>query len=216
MRTLLALALMSIAGTAAPAFAGNHEITFGSHNRALRTSSANAVTNDTLGGGHLGVARHLRLDLYPRLEVWATGGFNWGGAEGTLFQSMTTEIDSYGFTLGGRARYTLHRLLHVSARVDVGPAHQSLTIVGNGHTVSDAAWAGTATAAIGVDLMLLAFPRFSLGFRFDLGYVAATGASLSPRQEGDSSKIELDAMQASIGKLDLGGRFLAFSVLSQF
>jgi len=214
MRTLLALTLL--AGTAASAFAGNHEVTLGSHNRALRTSSANAVTNDTLGGGQLGVARHLSLDLYPKLEVWATGGFNWAGAEGTLFQTMTTEVDSYGFTLGGRARYAVHRLLHVSARVDVGPARQSLTIVGNGHTVADAAWAGTATAAIGVDLMLVAYPRFSFGFRFDLGYVAATGAALSPHEDGDSSKIELDAMQASIGKLDLGGRFLAFSVLSQF
>lgn len=214
MRTLFTLAI--VLGTAASAFAGNHEVTFGSHNRALRSSSANAVTNDTLGGGQLGIARHLDLELYPKLEVWATGGFNWGGAEGTLFQTMTTEVDSYGFALGGRARYSLHRLLHVSARVDVGPARQSLTIVGNGHTVSDAAWVGTATAAIGVDLMLVAYPRFSLGFRFDLGYVTATGAALSPREEGDSSKIELDAMQASIGKLDLGGRFLAFSVLSQF
>jgi len=214
MRTLLLLTIL--AGTATSAIAGNNEITMGSHNRALRTSSANAVTNEILGGGQFGVARHLNLDLHPKLEVWATGGFSWGGAEGNLFQSMTTEVDSYGFTVGGRARYTVHRLLHVSARVDVAPARQSLTIVGNGHTVSDAAWAGTATAAIGVDLMLIAYPRFSFGFRFDLGYVAATGAALSPREEGDDSKIELDAMQASIGKLDLGGRFLAFSVLSQF
>jgi len=214
MRTLLALTV--IAATASSATAGKNEVTLGSHNRALRASSANAVTNDTLGGGQLAVARHLRLDLYPRLEVWATGGFSWGGAEGTLFQTMTTEVDSYGFTLGGRARYSLHRMLHASARIDVGPARQSLTIVGNGHTVSDAAWAGTATAALGLDLLILAYPRFSLGFRFDLGYVAATGAALSPREEGDSTKIELDAMQASIGKLDLGGRFFAFSVLSQF
>src|SRR5687768_12212918 len=105
MRALIALTL--VAGAATSAHAGNHEIAMGSYNRALRTSSANAVTDETLGGGQLGVARALRLDLYPKLEVWATAGFNWGGAEGTLFQTMTTEVDSYGFTLGGRARYSL-------------------------------------------------------------------------------------------------------------
>lgn len=211
-----ALALTLVLGAAATVHAGNYEVTMGSYDRALRSSSANAVTDDTLGGGQLGTARALRLDLYPKLEVWATAGFNWGGAEGTLFQTMTTEIDSYGFTLGGRARYSLHRLVHLSGRLDLGPAHQSLTITGNGHTVSDGAWGGTATAAVGLDLMAIAYPRFSFGFRFDLGYVAASGVSLSPSEEGDSSKIELDAMQASIGHLDLGGKFFAFSVLSQF
>jgi hypothetical protein len=214
MRAFLALTI--VLGAATAAHAGNHEITLGSYDRALRSSSANAVTDDTLGGGHLGIARALRLDLYPRLEVWATGGLGWGSAEGTLFQTMTTEVDTIAFTLGGRARYSLHRLLHLSARLDLGTARNELTLHGNGHTVSDAGWGATATTAIGVDLMLVARPRFSLGFRFDLGYVTATAVALSPREEGDSSKIELDAMQASIGHLDLGGRFFAFSVLSQF
>jgi hypothetical protein len=211
MRALLALVLLT-----ATAHAGNNEVTFGSHNRALRTSSANAVTDETLGGIQLGVARDLHLDLFPKLEVWATGGYYYGVASGTLFQTMTTDVDSFGFTFGGRARYSLHKYVKVSARLDVGPAHQSLTLEGNGHTVSDGAWGGTATAAVGVDVMMVAKERFSLGFRFDLGYVAATGVALSPREEGDSSKIELEAMQASIGHLDLGGKFLAFSLLSQF
>ena len=214
MRTLIALTLMAAA--ASSAYAGNNEVTSGSYNRALRTSSANAVTDETLGGGQLGVARSLRLDLYPKLEVWATAGFIWGSAEGTLFQTMTTEIDSYGFTLGGRARYALHRHVHLSGRLDLGPSHQSLTIHGNGHTVSDGAWGATVTAAVGLDLMIVAYPRFAFGFRFDLGYVMANGVVLSPHEEGDSTKIELDAKQASIGKLDLGGKFFAFSVLSQF
>jgi len=214
MRALLALLL--VAGATTTASAGNHEVTFGSFNRALRSSSANAVTDDTLGGGQLGVARALGLGLYPRLEVWATAGFGWGAASGTLFQSMTTEVDTLGFTLGGRARYALHRHLQASARLDLGTARTALSLTGNGHTVSDASWGGTATTALGLDVMLVAKPRFSLGFRFELGYVTATAVALSPREASDSSKIELDAMQASIGRLDLGGRFLSFAILSQF
>lgn len=210
------LALTFLLGTASSADAGNTEVTFGSFNRALRSESANAVTDDTLGGLNLGAARKLHLDLLPKLDVWATAGFVWGTAAGTLFQTMTTEVDMLGLTLGGRARYALHRHLHVSARLDLGTARNALTINGNGHTVSDASWGGTVTTAVGLDMMMVARPRFSLGFRFDLGYIAATSVALSPREEGDPSKIELDAMQASIGSLDLGGRFLSFSVLSQF
>jgi len=212
----LALALTLVAGAATSASAGNNEVTVGSFNRALRSSSANAVTDDSLGGGQLGVARALRLGLYPDLEVWATAGFGWGAAEGTLFQTMTTEVDMLGFTLGGRARYALHRLIHASGRLDLGTARNELSLTGNGHTVSDASWGGTASMAVGLDVMLVARPRFSLGFRFELGYVTATAVALSPREAGDSSKIELDAMQASIGHLDLGGRFFSFAVLSQF
>lgn len=214
MRAFLALAILL--GTAASGNAGNTELTFGSYNRALRSESANAVTNDTLGGVNFGAARKLHLDLFPKLDVWTTAGFSWGTAAGTLFQTMTTEVDTLGLTLGGRARYALHRHLHVSARLDLGTARNELTITGNGHMVSDASWGATVTTAVGLDMMMVAHPRFALGIRFDLGYIAATSVALSPREEGDPSKIELDAMQASIGHLDLGGRFLSFSVISQF
>ncbi len=209
-------ALTIVLGTVAAAHAGNTEVSTGSYNRALRSESANAVTDDTLVGVNLGAARKLQLDLVPRLDVWATAGFVWAAAEGTLFQTMTTEVDTVGLSVGGRASYALHRNLHVSARLDLGTARNALTINGNGHEVSDASWGGTVTTAVGLDMMVVAHPRFSIGFRFDLGYVAASAVALSPREDGDSSKIELDAMQASIGHLDLGGRFLSLSAISQF
>jgi hypothetical protein len=214
MRALLALLL--VAGTAHITDAGNNELTLGSSVRALRSSSANAVTTDSLTGGTLQAARALHLDLMPRLEVWATAGLDWGGAEGVMFQTMTTELDTLGLTLGGRARYPLHSHLAVGGRLDLGTARNELTLTGNGHTVSDAAWGGTMTAAASVDLLAIAHPRFSLGLRFELGYITATATALSPREAGDASKIELDEMQASIGHLDLGGRYLSFAVLSQF
>lgn len=214
MRPFLPLAIL--VGSSAAAHAGNTELALGSYNRALRSDSANAVTDDTLVGLSTGVARRLPLDLFPKLDVWATGAFVWGSAEGTLFQTMSTTIDSVGFTVGGRASYALHRYLRASARLDLGTARNELTIHGNGHWVSDAGWGATATTAVGLDALVLAKPQFTIGFRFDLGYIAATSVALSPREDGDASKIELDAMQASIGHLDLGGRFFALSVISQF
>lgn len=214
MRVLLALLLVTAAS--APAHAGDNELTIGSFSRALHTSSANAVTSDSLGGGHLAYGRALRLDLMPGLALWVAGEMTWGGATGTLFQSMSTEIDMLGFTAGGRAVYTLHPRLAVSGRLDVGTARTELTVHGAGQALSDAAWAGIAGTGIGVDLLAMSRPRFSLGLRFELGYVTATAPALSPHAAADDGKIELDAMQASIGSLDLGGRYLSFSVLSQF
>lgn len=210
---LLALAITTLAGTA---HAGDNELSLGSYNRALRTGSANAVTDDTLGGGTLAIGRALDLGLFPNLDVWATSAFSWGGADGSMFQTMTTEVDTIALTFGGRARYTVHRRVAVGARLDLGTARTGLTIHGNGHTVSDAAWGGTATAAATLDLLAIAHPAFALGLRVELGYVTMTAPSLSPRADQDDSKILLDEMQASIGGLDLGGRFMSFSVLSQF
>jgi hypothetical protein len=210
------LSLLLLAGAASVAQAGNNELTLGSFDRTLRSSSANAVTTDSVGGGSLQAGRALHLGLMPDLEVWATAGLDWGGASGVMFQTMTTEIDTLGLTLGGRARYSLHARIAVSARLDVGSARNALTLTGNGHTVSDSAWGGMMKVAAGVDLLAVAYPRFSLGLRFELGYVAATATALSPREAGDSSKIELDAMQASIGHLDLGGTYVSFAVVSQF
>ncbi len=214
MRAFFALAILL--GSSVAAHAGNTELTLGSYNRALRSDSANAVTDETLVGLSTGVARRIPLDLVPKLDLWVTGAFVWGSAEGTLFQTMSTVIDSVGFTVGGRASYAVHRYLHASGRLELGTARNELTIHGNGHWVSDAGWGGTVTTAVALDALVVAKPQFTIGFRFDLGHVAATAVALSPREDGDSSKIELDAMQASIGHLDLGGRFLSLSVISQF
>lgn len=214
MRALFTLLLLS--ASAGTALAGDNEVTIGTHYRSLRSDSANALTTENLGAGSFQVARQLPFVLYPKLQLWATGALSLGGAEGLLFQRMATEIDMLGFAFGGRARYMLHRNLAVTARLDVGTARDSLTIYGNGHTASDAAWGGTSSGSLGVDVLAIAYPAFSLGVRFEYGYLTATAAELSPAQEASETMIELDAMQASIGHLDLGGRYFSFQVLGQF
>ena len=210
------IAILAVAlGAASPAMAGNNELTIGSMNRSLRTASANAVTDENLGGVQLGVARQIHLDLVSNLQIWGAIGFASASAEGQLF-GMPTTLDELDVTFGGHARYLLHKNLAVFGRLELGPSKSSLAIEGNGHTVSDGRWGAVATGAVGVDLFLIAMSRFSLGARFEMGYVAHSATSLSPAEGASEDMLVLSESQASIGHLDLGGRYYAFSLLSQF
>ncbi|MDX2086721.1 MAG: hypothetical protein SFX73_02670 [Kofleriaceae bacterium] len=213
--TCVRLAVL-LAVLSATAYAGNrNELTLGGGTRALRSNSANAVTDESLGNGNLTYGRRIDIELIPRLETWVTGGFHWGGTDGALFQ-MSTEIDTLGFTAGGRLRYLLHPNLAVAARLDLGTARTALAIDGAGHRVSDSGWGGTFGGAVGVDAYAIAHRTFSFGARIELGYVAMTSPALSPREDQDDTMIHLDAQQASIGHLDLGGRYFSFSMLGTF
>ena len=213
MKTALLL-LAALAG-AAHADAKN-EVSFGSFDRALHASSANAVTKDSLGGGVLGYARSLELGLSPRLQTWATGGFAWGGANGTMFSTLTTELDTLSFTAGGRARYAVWNHLQVGGRVDVGTARAALTLREGNRELYDKGWGLTASAAASVDLLAWSTPGFQLGVRFELGYTITNAIELAPAEANDSSTIQLEMSQASLGHLDLGGTFFSLTVLSQF
>jgi hypothetical protein len=215
MRTVLALAILLAA--AAPARAGGNEVHVGSFNRALRSPSANALTEDSLVGSELGYAR--RIAVLPRLVLWATAGMTIGTAEGTLFQTLTTHLDSVGFALGGRLRYELHRHVALHARLDGGPASTSVSLRdAMGHSAEDTRWGAVGTGALGIDLLAYASPRFSIGVRLELGYASATAVRLDARPGDDAgdSELTLATMRASLGDLDLGGRFFAFTFVSQF
>jgi hypothetical protein len=214
------LGLLLLAAAAVPARAGDgNELTIGSWNRALRSPSANAVTGDNLVGGALTYARDVRIRPVPGLAVWATGSFTWAGADGTMFKTLATDIDVLGLSAGGRARYRLHDRVALSARLDLGAARTSLRLEdAMGHTAADARWAAIATAAVGLDLLAIAGPRFSLGLRAELGYTAASAPALTaaPDRGGDDDVIRLPMVEASLGHLDLGGRFFGVSAISQF
>ncbi|MBL9020362.1 MAG: hypothetical protein JNL83_39630 [Myxococcales bacterium] len=210
--TLLALAVL--AGTA-HADAKN-EVAIGSFDRAMHASSANAVTADSLGGGVIGYARKLELGLTPRLQTWATGGLAIGGAEGTMFSTLTTELDTLSVSAGGRARYTVWRNLRVGGRLDLGMARAALTIREGDRELYDQGWGMTATAAAALDLLAIASARFQLGVRLELGYTLTSAIELAPAEANDAATIQLEMSQASLGSLDLGGKFFSLTVLSQF
>jgi hypothetical protein len=219
---LLVLVLVLVPALATPAHAGDrNELTIGSWNRALRSASANAVTGENLGGGALTYARDLRIRPLPRLALWATASFTWAGAEGTMFQTLSTEIDALGFSAGARARYRLLDRVVASGRLDIGTARTSLRLAdAMDRSAGDTRWGGITTAAVALDLLAVAGPRFSLGVRAELGYVIAQAPALTATSDrgdaDDEDKLRLPMAESSLGHLDLGGRFFGFSLLSQF
>ena len=211
MRALLLLVVMC----ASTAYAGN-ELSVGSSDRALRSASADAVTGDSLTGGQLGYAHQLHLDL-PDLAVWATGSMWWGGAKGTLFD-LATDLGQSAYLVGGRARYAVVPHIAASAGVQVGLAHTSLSLTDSmDRKLSDAAWGGVAQGALGIDLLAVETPRFSLGMRIELGYVAAAAVTLAGKaSHPDDGTLRLQMTQASLGQLDLSGPYAQLSMMSVF
>ena len=212
-------ALLVVMLTAGVAAAGPNELEVGGSNRALRSASADAVTADGLGGGQLAYMRQLTdvLDL-PRLEVWVGGGVEFGGATGTMFQTMATEIGTYTFVGMARARYRLIDHVHATARVALGTGQTSLKLSdSSGQDVSDASWGVQTSGALGLDLTALEQYRPSLGLRIEVGYTRASAPALDPQPASpDDGTLHLKMTEASIGHLDLSGPFLAFSLISSF
>ena len=193
-----------------------NEVTLGTWNRALRSPSANAVTEDNLVGGALTYGRDLGLRPDPRLAVWAVGAFTWSGAEGVMFQTLGTDVDVLGFSAGARARYTLHERVIASARLDAGAARTHLELFDSaGRTAEGARWGAIATAAVGLDLLAVANPHFSFGLRLELGYTAAQAPALTLTPTGGGEAMPLPMQEASIGHLDLGGRWAGISFIAR-
>lgn len=211
------LALLLVCAAATPALADANEVSIGASARSLRSSSANAVSDDNLAGGELTYARGLPLTLPGTLGLQAIGGFNWNSVSGTMFNTMQTDVDSTGFTVGLRARYALLSRVVLNARVDLGMNRTSLDLEMGGRTFSDGRWHAMTRGSLGADVYAVQTSRVSVGARLEVGYVLATAADLAPREEtGDSETIMLPETQASIGGLDLGGRYFSVSFVLGF
>jgi hypothetical protein len=217
MRRIL-VSLVFLAGAASAAHAGGNEVSVSASNRALRSPSADALTGDGLGGGAMAFARDLGSFLVPRLRVWARAGIAWGDVQGDMFQTMGTDVSTFELAVGARARYELVRRLSATARVDLGAAHTSLTLTPeSSDPLTSARWEPVTTAAIGLDVLAIATPRFGLGVRAELGYVEAAAAPMSLKTEnGDDGTLRLPATMASFGHLDVSGPTFAFGVYTQF
>lgn len=216
MRNAILLAVLLAAATAHAD--DRNEITVTETNRALRTSSANAVTGDSLVGGALGYARKLDIELVPKLELWATGSFAWGGADGQMFQTLTTEIDTLAFAAGARARYILHRRVAASALLDVGTARARLALSDDmGHSASDHGWGATTQAGVALDFYAVRGAVMTLGLRFELSEVATSSIPLTATPASSSADtLTLEMTAASLGSLNLSGPCFGASVVGQF
>lgn len=209
-------------GAAPPetARANRDEFSLGATMRALRSSSANALTGANLDGGSLGLARDighdLGISLRPGLTLWLEAGLATGTAHGTMFQSLSTTIDAIDLTAGVAARYRLVRRVTASARLAAGAQRARVAIDVPGVHTYDHGWGAMASAAAALDVFALARPRFGLGMRLEAGYIAAQSIELTPHPEENEGAIELAMLSSSLGHLDLSGPTITFSLLGQF
>lgn len=215
MRTLLCL--MILAGTA---HAGDNEVSFGSNARALRSSSADAVTGDSLLGGSLGFGRALHTIELPRhFTLWSDVGLTWSSASGSMFTVLATDLFDTTITAGLHVRYRPVRNVGVSAGVAIGAQHASLSITDTmDHTASDTAWGAVARASTQIDLLAVDLPRFAIGLRVELGYLFSQGIELIPTEKRTDAAdtLHIPMQEASLGHLDLGGAFINIGLVSQF
>jgi hypothetical protein len=213
------IAVFVIAGSAGLAHAGNNELSLGSTSRALRSTSANAVTAESLSGGALAYARDLQLDvLVPGLALWAEGTFAWGDARGMMFQTLSTELDALVLTAGGRAHYALHARVVASARVGLGFSRAALAIRdANGRGAADSGWGAATTGGLGLELRAIDRPQLTLGLRLEVGYTLTSAVAFTAMPpSSDDGTLQLPMTTAGLGSLDLSGSQLAVSLVSQF
>lgn len=211
----IAIALLLLSSTA---YAERNEVSYGGGFRTLHSSSANAVTDDSLGGGQLAYAHALDIPIFPDIELWAEAGFGWAGTEGTMFRTLSTDVSTLSFTAGGRARYELHRLAVANAHIDLGTARAAFALRDDaGHTASDHGWGAVTSVGAALDLFAIRSKRFALGLRVDFGYVYASGIDLVATPESSSDgTLQLQMTAAGLGSLDLSGSTFSLSAVSTF
>src|SRR5258706_5401829 len=163
MRALLLLALM----TATASADGDNEIYAGSSTRALRSSSADALTGDALVGGGVGIARGLDVDVRDHMRVWATADVTWMSADGTMFQTLTTHMFDTMLTAGARLRYTPYRFCALSAGVALGAQHESVRLIDSADNASDTGWGALARGSLQADVVANS-ATLVFGLRFEV------------------------------------------------
>lgn len=197
-------------------FLADTEITFGSQIRALHAPSAEAVTGDSYVGGRLTVGRQLYLPAPDGVDLYATAGFDWGGASGSMF-NQSTDISTYALTVGGHARYHLYSHISLIAGVDLGMQHASLTF---GDTApdqtTDGAWGLMTRGIVAVELLAADSKAWNFGLRVEAGYTLDQKIALSPAAPKDDTELTIMTTTASIGHLDMSGPSIGFSAITRF
>ncbi len=195
-------------------------IDFGSHIRWLGDTSGAILTSDPLAGARVTIGRSLTQVTAPRrqLDIGLFARWMFGGATGTIFQDLSTNLTQHALTAGARIDAALVWRLRLVAQAEAGMARTALTVTeGAMMPVSDHAWGLYGAASLGTDLSLVSYRRFRLGLTADLGYTVASPVSLRALP-GDrpSEDLSIPTTYASIGKLDTRGWTYSMALRGSF
>ena len=206
---------------------GDVSVSVGSDIRALHSDSANALTGDSLVGGQLEVPRiRLPIELVPNLSLWAEAGFVGSSAQGTLFNSLNTDVSTSELTAGLQARYRVYRRRdRVRARADFGAARattcRSLRRRTRWRARATTHGARSRAAHSASELMAIdggeGASRWDIGLRIEFGYTQASKIALSPTPDHpNDDTLRLPMMEASLGHLDLSGPTFSGGIVGHF
>ncbi|HEY0252204.1 MAG TPA: hypothetical protein VGC41_11800 [Kofleriaceae bacterium] len=185
----------------------------------MPSDSADAITAKSLAGGGFGYGHTLAVEMPFGLALWADANASFYETTGQMFQSLATDLDAQLLTVGLHVTYHLWRPFSVSAGVGFGAEHADLQLTDSmSHVASDGAWGAVGRASVRLDMIGHLRGSLAMGFRGEFGYLATQAVGLTPvrSRDGDGDTLYLPMQESSIGRLDLGGPYFAFTFVTQF
>jgi hypothetical protein len=226
-----AAALVTFVAVSSPraARADNLDLSIGSAVRWSHTHSVDALSaDDTFGFFSLNAGWRLTRSPIPGFGLALDGTLERGMMDGVTFSRLRSEVSLWSFQVGARAYRDVRSWLVGYGRVALGLQRAALTFTDDfdaGRAMKDKGWAGTAYVGAGFDLKLIRAPRgstgklsnFSLGLRYELGYLATSSIEMEARPEdsgGDT--IRIPTIVSSLGELNLSSISLRLALVGRF
>jgi hypothetical protein len=224
---LAALCMSVCAGMAGAsrAHADRIELGMGPTSRFTHADSVLAVHDSSSTGVSLGGA--YRWASMAGVDLLADASLDTDTAWATTFGRMRTSSTTRVALAGVRASRPLARALSAHARLALGAARVALDVsdVDGRSYLQDHGHAACAYLGAGIDFVPLR-PRtaggqelLSLGVRVELGYLAMTSVGLaadSPDPDMPDGAIEIPAMAAALGDLDMSALTLRVALIAHF
>lgn len=225
---LVSLTIMGLLVAANTAFADRVELSLGTTAHYLRSSSAEAITDDNMAAFSLTGAVEIPWIHLPGTETLLELGFEAGAVGDRSFQTMNTDSSLLHATIGARLRRPLWSRLVLNGRAAFGAARVKVKFsdaFSAVEPISDREYAASAYLGTGLDLLLAHGrnrkhdTRYALGLRAELGYQAMAGVELfgDPESRSDDDDIiRIPAASASLSDLDLSSWTFRFGVVGRF
>lgn len=225
--SVLASSLVLVALVCGPVRAERFELGMGSSGLWTRSGSADALTEQSFGMFSLSGAMKIdALQRLPGFEVLLEGTGEIGGTTGTTFQTMETSTLVHVGLFGAKLRRHLVHRLYAQGRaaLGIGRIRARVSDLYTGvDPLEDAALTPAAYLGTGAEYMLARLRKsdgntaFTLGLRFELGYLLLAPVELTPtpRREDDDT-IRIPAMSTSFGDLDLSAVNIHFQIVGRF
>lgn len=204
------------------------DISMGSSNRYLHSSSIDTVTSDDSHAMFsLGVGWQLNRVRLPGLRFAVDAELDVGGWEGVSFQRMQTETSLVSGLLGARAIWPVSGMTSFFGRAALGLTHVSLELRDGGSSapyLADDRIAASTYVGGGLDFVPLRTERqgretFGFGLRLEGGYFASTPVSMRAVPRGTNTAddaILIPTEEADLGSLNVSAWVARIALVARY